>query len=401
MHKALDAVGGKKEPVVILGSTGSIGRSAVDILRAQPGGFRVVGLAAGSVSETFLGQIREFRPNCAAVGDQREARRLRDSGIIKELGGKPKILHGEKGLEYLASMPGVKKVLNAVCGNVGILPSIAAVSSGKTLLLANKEALVSAGKLITAAAKKYGGEILPVDSEHSAIFQCLQAENHRAIGKIILTASGGPFFNKKNHGKITPKMALKHPKWKMGKKITIDSATLMNKGMEIIETSWLFGVPVGKIEILIHPECIIHSMVEFIDGVILAQMSVPDMRIPINYALNYPVRIASDYSVPVDFRKVSRLNFHSLDISKYPCVELAVEAARAGGLLPTVLSAADEVAVDAFLGERIGFDDIPGIIDCALNWAKDTIAGERVTLESILEADRSARLKAGEAVGAR
>jgi 1-deoxy-D-xylulose-5-phosphate reductoisomerase len=386
------------ERIVILGSTGSIGQSAVDVLRDMPGKFTVAGLAAGRATDTLLEQIQEFQPSSVAVRDREACERILKSGIEKKVSGRFEVVYGPEGLDRLATMPLAGKVLNAVCGGVGIRPSLSAVRAGKTLLLANKEALVAGGMLITGAAKEFNARILPVDSEHSAIFQCLQGESQRSVRKLIITASGGPFFNVKNTESITPAMALKHPKWNMGPKVTVDSATLMNKGLEIIEAMWLFGIPLDKIQVLIHPECTIHSMVEFTDSVTIAQLSVPDMKLPIRYALNYPRRVCSESVKALNFAEIGKLTFHDLDFKRFPCLEIAVESARIGGLLPAVLSAADEIAVDAFIRGKIAFPAIPKVVEHAVVWGRKNLAGETVSLESITEADKNARALALEAV---
>ena len=382
----------REEKIVILGSTGSIGQSTLAVLREQPERFAVVGLAAGRARDEFLSQIREFQPQVAAAGTRAAAERLvrltNRQGFIK----KPQVLFGAEGLERLAALPQAQKIVNALSGAVGIRPSLAAVSAGKTLLLANKEAIVAAGEIIINSAKKNGTEILPIDREHSAIHQCLRGENKKSMRRLILTASGGPLLKMKNPGKITPRMALQHPKWRMGPKVTIDSATLMNKGLEMIEAMWLFGIPLEQIRVLVHPECVVHSMVEFCDGVILAQMSAADMKIPIRYALNFPRRVATEHARALSLAEIRKLTFTEPDLRRYPCLELARTAASEKGLLPAMLSAADEIAVEAFLKERIGFNGIPSVIEYVLEKGRNCgAAKESVTLESVLDADAHAR----------
>ncbi|MEW5945791.1 MAG: 1-deoxy-D-xylulose-5-phosphate reductoisomerase [bacterium] len=387
------------EKIVILGSTGSVGRLALEVLREQPGRFTVSGLAAGRSSGEFAAQVEEFRPEAVSVRSRSAAERLSKLIKSKERAGSPKVMNGPDGLERLVSLPEVHKVVNALCGAAGIRPSLAAVGAGKTLLLANKEALVAAGKIITESAKKNKARILPLDSEHSAIFQCMRGENNNCIRKLIITASGGPFFNGRKAKKITPAMALMHPKWNMGPKVTVDSATLMNKGLEIMEAMWLFNVPVERIKVLVHPECIVHSMVEFGDGVTKAQLAAPDMKVPIRYALNFPRRVVSGNGSAVNLAEIGRLNFHEPDFRRFPCLELALAAAREQGLVPAMISAADEVAVDAFLKGRVDFDDIPVIIEHVLEWGrKHNMAKEAVRLQSILDADARARDLATRAV---
>ena len=389
MMKIMDEY--KQEQVIILGATGSIGTSTAKVLRREGGKFNVCGLAAGRASEVFVDQIREFGPNTVVLRDQEQAQKL--LGMLGD-SGSLKVSYGQQGLEALASAPRVEKVLNALSGAAGIRPSLAAAGCGKQLLLANKEALVAAGELIMRTARHNRARIIPVDSEHSAIFQCLRGESEKSVGKLLITASGGPFFNLKDHSEITPEMALKHPKWSMGPKITVDSATLMNKGLEVIEAMWLFDISIEKIQVVVHPECIVHSMVEFTDGVTMAQLSVPDMTFPISYALNYPER-SSAAGETLDFSKISKLNFMEPDMKRFPCLELALEAARAGGLIPAMVSAADEVAVAAFLDKQIGFMDIPRILESVMNRGVEQGAHrEEVTLAAITEFDASAREQA-------
>lgn len=377
------------EAVVILGSTGSVGRSTLSVLREQGEAFRILGLAAGHAGDDFVRQAAEFHPKYVALRDRAEVvkfARLLDRAKIYS---RPEILSGDEGLERLASLRGVKKVVNALSGAAGIRPSIAAVRAGKTLLVANKEAIVAAGEPIFKEAQRGGATVLPVDSEHSAVLQCLRGEDARAIRKIILTSSGGPFFRRKSTSGITPQMALRHPQWKMGPKISVDSATLMNKGLEIIEAMRFFNMPEDRIQVLVHPECIVHSMVEYSDGATLAQLAEPDMRIPIRFALNYPDRV----DVPgasLNLSRVSKLTFFEPDVRRFPCLELARAAAREMGLLPAALCAADEVAVDAFLRGVIGFDDIPRVIERVIDRSRSDSSGV-VSLKSVLDADARAR----------
>jgi 1-deoxy-D-xylulose-5-phosphate reductoisomerase len=371
--------------IVVLGSTGSIGTQTLEVARHLGNPFEVVGLSAYLDSEIgpLCEQIRKFKPKAVTVRDEKQAR------LIRQRTGLKKIWTGEEGLARLAGMEGADIVLNGVSGAAGLVPTLAAIKGGKRLALANKESLVVAGEIVMPLVKKHRAELIPVDSEHSAIFQCLKCEPTRSVKRLILTASGGPFrkvgLRRLRH--ITPAHALRHPTWSMGRKITIDSATLMNKGLEIIEAHWLFGLESDKIDVLIHPKSIIHSMVEFVDGAILAQASMPDMRLPIQYALTYPERLPSPIAT-CDLTKIKRLSFHPPNLGKFPCLSLAYEALRTGGTLPAVMNAANEVAVNAFLKEKIGFHEIPRVI-------RRTMRRHRVVshpaLEEILEADRWAR----------
>ncbi len=377
------------EEIVILGSTGSIGQSAAAVLRSSPGKFAVAGLAAGTAGSALFAQIEEFAPRAVSVRDEAQKAILDDWLSAASRVGVDTMC-GVSGLERLAVMPRNGRVLNALAGGVGTFPSLAAVKSGMTLLLANKEALVTAGALIMAEAARNSARVLPIDSEHSAIFQCLTGENRTDVSKIILTASGGPLLNMPA-GKITPEIVLAHPVWRMGAKVTVDSATMVNKGLEIIEAMWLFGMALDRIGVVIHPECIIHSMVEYVDGTTKAVMSSPDMRLPVSYALNYPERVPGECG-RLDFSMISSLSFQEFDPGKYPCFQLVMDAARGGGLLPAIVSTADEVAVDAFLSGRILFDDIPSVIEHALEWGRTEGAGNiEVTPESIGEYMRATR----------
>ena len=369
--------------VTILGSTGSIGRSTLDVLANNREDFRVVALAAGRNIELFEKQIKAFKPEVVAVADKETA-----DGLHKRIKG-VEILSGEEGINRVASYEKSDFVLSSIVGAAGLMPTIAAIRAGKTVGLANKEALVMAGEVVVAEAKKNGVKIVPVDSEHSAVFQCIGTYEKKEIRRIILTASGGPFFNKtrKELEKITAQDALKHPNWSMGKKITIDSATLMNKGLEVIEACWLFDMSSEKIDVLIHPQSIVHSMVEFRDRSFLAQMSVPDMRGPISYALSYPKRLA-DPIPPLELDRIESLTFRKVDHETFPCLSFAYEAIKAAGTMPCVLNASNEVAVNAFLKGRVGFNDIPLII-------RKTIDNHTVspasTLECVIDADTWAR----------
>lgn len=373
--------------ITILGSTGSIGRSALDVISAHRDKFRIAGLAAGSNIDLLEKQIRTFSPEIVAVADIDAA-----SELGKRLKIKHKIHAGTDGISAVAAYGPSDFVLSAMVGFSGLIPTLEAIKAGKTIGLANKETLVTAGSIVMAEAERLGVKILPVDSEHSAIFQCLEGHDRQYLKKIILTASGGPFIGKKaaELKNIRPADALKHPNWKMGRKITIDSATLMNKGLEVIEAYHLFNLPTEKISVLIHPQSIVHSIIELSDGSMLAQASVPDMRGPIAYALSYPERL--DNIVPsLELDMVGSLTFHKPDTENFPCLSYSYEAIQEGGTMPAVLNAANEAAVEAFLRQRIFFNDIPVIIKNTLHSHNPAPASE---LGAVVEADRWARGKA-------
>ncbi|MBI3592324.1 MAG: 1-deoxy-D-xylulose-5-phosphate reductoisomerase [Nitrospirae bacterium] len=372
--------------IVILGSTGSIGKSALDVISRFPDRFRVIGLTAGKNSSLLKEQIRIFHPQAVAISDEGTSKKLRESLTGRKA---PHVLYGVDGISSVATMPEADIVISAIVGAAGLLPTIAAIRAGKTIGVANKETLVMAGSIALSEAKKYGATLLPVDSEHSAIFQCIKGHDKNFIRKIILTASGGPFAGKTKDEleKISPADALKHPNWSMGQKITIDSATLMNKGLEVIEAHYLFDLPVEKIDVLIHPQSIIHSIVEFIDMSCMAQLSLPDMKGPIAYALSYPERL-QNVMKPLEWERLSGLTFQRPDNRTFPCLSLAYSAINAGGTLPAVLNASNEVAVKAFLDGIIGFNRIPVIIKKVINSHKIEPADD---IASILEADRWAR----------
>jgi 1-deoxy-D-xylulose-5-phosphate reductoisomerase len=368
--------------LAVLGSTGSIGRQTLDVIRALPGRFRIVALAAGQNIDLLMEQVNEFRPefvSYAVTGkDDRETkRRWKDMGC--ELAS----------LEDMACHHNVDTVVVATSGTAGLRATLAAVKVGKDVALANKESLVAAGEIITAEAGKSGARILPVDSEHSAIWQCLNGER-QAARRIILTASGGPCrgYSEAQMATITVEQALDHPSWRMGRKVTIDSATLMNKGLEVIEARWLFNVAVEDIRVLVHPQSIVHSMVEFSDGSVKAQLSYPDMRLPIQYALTYPDRLANPALPVIDWDRFTGLTFEPPDTDRFPCLRLAIEAGKTGGTYPAALAAADEVAVDLFLAGRIGFTDIAGYIERVLERHRNIA---HPTIEEISTADTWAR----------
>ncbi|HEX9114281.1 MAG TPA: 1-deoxy-D-xylulose-5-phosphate reductoisomerase, partial [Nitrospirota bacterium] len=345
--------------ISILGSTGSIGRSTLAIVEKFPGRFRVVALAAGNNIDLLEKQVRRFRPTVVSVSGEAQAgllkKRLEGLGVG--------IFAGVGGMVRVAAADEADITVSAIVGTAGLVPTMAAIRAGKQVALANKEVLVTAGELVMAESRSRGAAILPVDSEHSAIFQCLQAGANNEVRRLILTASGGPFrtLSRKDLEEVTPGEALKHPNWSMGKKITIDSATLMNKGLEVIEARWLFGVPPEKIRVLVHPQSIVHSMVEYQDGAVVAQLGVPDMKGPIAYALTYPERLAG-VSPDLDLARVGALTFEEPDTERFPCLAYAFAALNAGGTMPAVLSAANEVAVGYFLEEKIGYGDIARVI---------------------------------------
>ena len=380
--------------IAILGSTGSIGRSTLSVAEAYPERFQVVALAAGGNLDAAFQQACRWRPRVISLAAENDAEILR-SRLEKEGLHGVEVVHGAAGTVRVATHPEVDFVVSAIVGVAGLEATYEAVRAGKVVGLANKECLVAAGELITAEARKQGKPLLPIDSEHNAVHQCLRGGRMEEVDRIWLTASGGPFLNtpRSEFGSITVAQALNHPTWRMGKRITIDSATLMNKGFEVIEACRLFHMPPQKVEVIVHPQSTIHSMVEFVDGSILAQFSVTDMRLPILYALTYPERIQSDMRFPVmDLR---HLDFSPPDMQKFPCLRLAYEAAEAGGAKTVALNAADEVAVAAFLEGGIRFDEIPRIIEDTVS---ATNSGKMESIAKVLEADAAARRYAKERV---
>ena len=371
--------------VSILGSTGSIGRQALDVLDGRPD-FRIVGLAAGKNIKLLREQIKRYGPLLVSVEKEDDA-----LALAREFAGKvPEILWGSQGLRAVASHPTAGVVITAVTGTAGLLPTVEAIRAGKDIALANKETLVAAGSLVTSLAAGKGVNILPVDSEHSAIWQCLRGSRPGEVESIILTASGGPFRKEPDLERVTVSMALAHPNWSMGKKITVDSATLMNKGLEVIEARWLFGLDYDRIRVVVHPQSIIHSMVEFRDGSVMAQLGLPDMRLPIQYALTYPDRLPGN--VPrLDPAKISALTFEPPDTGRFPLLDLAYRVGGRGGTLPAVMNAANEVAVELFLAGRIRFTAIYRVVEEVVG-RHDII--DRPGLEEILEADCWARERA-------
>lgn len=375
-----------KKRIVLLGSTGSIGRQSLEVIRAQ--GYEVAALAAGSSAGPLMAQIAEFRPRAVALADPAAAGRLR--GLLAGQADAPRVLEGAGGIEELARLPDTDIVLNAVVGIAGLGATLAALESGHDVALANKESLVTGGQLVIDAAKKNGVRLLPVDSEHSAIFQCLQdTASAKRLEKILLTASGGPFFGMTRDqlaGK-TRADALKHPNWSMGAKITIDSATLMNKGLELIEAVWLFGLPPEKVQIVVQRQSIIHSMVQYADHSVIAQLGVPDMRIPIQYALTWPDRIPGP-APELDFTKLGPLTFDVADEETFRCLSACKKAIGKGGLAPCAANGANEEAVAMFLRDEIGFLDIGRLVEAVVD--SDSFGGS-YTLPDVYECDRMAR----------
>ncbi len=376
---------------MILGSTGSIGCQAVDVVLSHPDDFRVIGLAANNNVEVIAGQIRELKPEFVCLFEEDAARALKED---HDHGAR--ILFGNEGIDELCALDEADIILNAIVGSAGLWATLAAIKAGKRLALANKESLVAAGDLVNKELKKHGAEMIPVDSEHNALWQCLNGENRAEVSKLILTASGGPFWGQayEQLATVTPEQALKHPSWNMGRRVTIDSATLMNKGFEVIEAHHLFGLGIDKIEVLVHPQSIVHSLVEFIDCSIMAHLGPTDMRLPILYSFSWPRRLNADID-KLDLALVKKLDFADVDIGKTPCLKLAYQAARSGLSYPTALNAADEVGVDAFLEKKIGFTEIGDIIDTVLQ-RHDPVSVD--SIDDFEAVDNWARLEAWETV---
>ena len=372
------------ERISILGSTGSIGKSTLNVIRQHPEVFKLIALGANSNVEEMIQQALEFQPKYVAMASETAAEQVR-----KELPDHIKVFAGEEGIQEIAGLDEVTYVVSAIVGSQGLPPTLTAIRAGKTIGLANKETLVTAGHLVMKEAEKYQVSIIPIDSEHSAIFQCLNGENKKEVSRLILTGSGGSFrdWTRDQLSEATVEQALNHPNFAMGPKITIDSATMMNKGLEVIEAHWLFGFPYDQIDVVIHPQQIIHSMVEFCDGSIMAQMGIPDMQTPIQYALTYPNRLTLE-EVKLDFSKLARLEFRELDFERYPSVRLAYEAGRQGGTYPTVLNAANEEAVASFLRKQIKFMEIETFVQEALDRHQPV---STPSLEEIQLADQWAR----------
>ncbi|HEX7401525.1 MAG TPA: 1-deoxy-D-xylulose-5-phosphate reductoisomerase [candidate division Zixibacteria bacterium] len=373
--------------VVVLGSTGSIGRNALEVLSHFPDQFTLWGISANSNVNLLEEQIRQFKPRLAVVADEKSFPSFPRNYDTE-------IFSGLAGLKKLCTAPEVDLVINALVGSVGLIPSLDALESGKTLATANKESLVMAGELLIRKAKEKGTEIIPIDSEHSAIQQCLLSGKKNEVKRIILTASGGPFWGKSETelSRITVEEALSHPTWEMGKKISVDSASLMNKGLEVIEAHWLFDVPPDRIKVVIHPQSIVHSMVEFVDGSVIAQMSVPDMKLPLQYALFYPRRVYSP-NTTLDLTKTKQLTFFEPDFDKFPCLKLAYHVLEMGGTAPAVLNSANEAAVNAFLSRQIKFTDIYSLLHKVLIQHQVKLSP---SLDDILNADKWGRQKAEE-----
>ena len=387
--------------VTILGSTGSIGVSTLDVLQRHLDRYRVVALTANRDVDGLAAQCRRFHPAVAVMADPDSAsqlrKRLADSQLDIE------VLSGPEGLETAARLPEADYVMAAIVGAIGLLPALAAVRSGKRLLLANKEALVVSGSLFMLEAEKHGAEILPIDSEHNAVFQCMPPKFSRGperlgVRRILLTASGGPFLNTPLEalGRVTPEDACAHPNWEMGPKISVDSATMMNKGLEVIEACWLFKTRPGHVQVVLHPQSVVHSMVEYTDGSVLAQMGKPDMRTPIAHALAWPERMESGVQ-SLDLFAVARLDFQAPDLRRFPCLDLAYRAIREGGTAPAILNAANEVAVEAFLAGRLGFTNIARTVETVL---ERVASGKADDLDEILETDGRARIMAEQTIGA-
>ncbi len=367
-----------------MGSTGSIGCQALGVVDLFPGEFRVVGLAAGRNLAVLCGQIEKYRPRVVSVSCQKDSEILskRFSGYGIDF------LWGQEGLSEVAAYPETDVVLTAITGVAGLIPTVRAIKEGKDIALANKETLVAAGSVVMALAEKHQVNILPVDSEHSAIWQCLKGSQAKEVESLVLTASGGPFReDPQDLEQVNVAMTLNHPNWSMGRKITVDSATLMNKGLEVIEAKWLFGVDYDNIKVVIHPQSIIHSMVEYVDGSVLAQLGNPDMKLPIQYALGYPKRLENNLP-RLDFFTIKALTFHTPDLARFPALGLAYSAGRRGGSLPTVLNAANEIAVESFLAEKISFISIYRLVEEVMS--RHSVL-ENPDLADILEIDRESR----------
>jgi 1-deoxy-D-xylulose-5-phosphate reductoisomerase len=380
--------------IVILGSTGSIGASTLDVISRFPDEFQVVGLTAGSNDRVIEDQIRTFKPEVVALSCPDAAKRLRS-----RIGStSTEVLNGDQGLCTVASLPKGDLVISSIVGGAGLKPTLSAIQSGRQVALANKEPMVMAGRLMQEEAHKHGVKIFPIDSEHSAIFQSMEGHRKVDIRRIVLTASGGPCWDwpVDDLAHVTPEQALQHPNWKMGAKITIDSATLMNKGLEVIEARWLFDIPPDQIDVVIHRESIIHSLVEYCDGSVIAQLGHPDMRTPISYALKYPERIPLNPPL-LDLAQIGKLTFYPTDAGKFPCLQLAYDALAGSDGLPATLNAANEIAVQAFLKNQIAFLDIPRVIQETMNAYS---ARPLTSIEEVLEVDEWARRTATEVMKA-
>lgn len=381
--------------LTVLGSTGSIGISTLDVLARHPEQYRVVALTAYSDVERLFAQCMQFRPDVAVLVDETAARAF--AALLKDSGLKTELLVGAPYLEEVAALSGVDYVMAAIVGAAGLLPTLAAARAGKRILLANKESLVMSGNILLDEVKRHGAELLPIDSEHNAIFQCMPARyadglEKGGVSKILLTASGGPFrtLSLDQLGHVTPEQACNHPNWDMGRKISVDSATMMNKGLEVIEACWLFNTQTDRIQVVLHPQSVIHSMVQYIDGSVLAQLGNPDMRTPIAHALAWPERIQSGVEA-LDIFSIARLDFEEPDFKRFPCLRLAYESMDSGGTAPTVLNAANEIAVASFLNNELSFIKIAEVIEDTMNTV-DVVKAD--SLDIILGADRAAREQA-------
>jgi len=386
--------------LTVLGSTGSIGKSTLDVVARHPDRYRIIALTANQQDESLFEQCQQFRPHFAVLLDEAAAERLRKR--IAAAGLDVEVLCGNESLVRVATLPEVHAVMAAIVGAAGMRPTLAAAEAGKKILLANKETLVLAGHLFMDAVRRSGAVLLPIDSEHNAIFQSLPHDyagnmQQSGVSKILLTASGGPFRNTplSELQSVTPDQACAHPNWSMGRKISVDSASMMNKGLEVIEAHWLFNAAADDIQVVVHPQSVIHSMVQYIDGSVIAQLGNPDMRTPIAYALAWPERIASGVA-PLDLFAIARLDFVAPDLERFPCLALAYQALRAGGTVPALLNAANEVAVDAFLHHRIAFLDIPRLIESVMTAVPRS---EVHRLQDVLDADAAARVAAQAWVG--
>ncbi len=377
-----------KKHIAILGSTGSIGTQALEVIEAHPGSFQVEVLTAQNNADLLIEQAKKFNPNAVVIGNEDAYLKVKDALLPLNI----KVFAGENALESVVQMDTIDLVLTALVGYSGLKPTLKAIGAGKSIALANKETLVVAGELVTQLAKSKGVNIFPVDSEHSAIFQCLAGEFHNPIEKIILTASGGPFRGMKREEliKVTKAQALKHPNWTMGAKVTIDSASLMNKGLEVIEAKWLFGLQTEQVEVVVHPQSIVHSLIQFEDGSIKAQLGLPDMRLPIQFAMSYPARLKSDFP-RFDFTNFPALTFEKPDMETFRNLALAFDALARGGNMPCVLNAANEVAVAEFLKDRIGFLEMSDVVERCL--AKMNYVASP-TLEDYVSTDKETRIKA-------
>ncbi len=378
-----------KRRIAILGSTGSIGTQALDVVSHHPELFQVEMLSAGSNASLLIEQARKFNPNAVVICNKDKYAEVKEALDPLDI----KVFAGVESAGDLAGGSNVDIVLAAMVGFSGLAPTISAMKKGKVIALANKETLVAAGSIITRLSREYNSPLIPVDSEHSAVFQCLQGERAQ-VEKVLLTASGGPFFNlpKEDFEKITVEQALNHPNWKMGNKVTIDSASMMNKGLEIMEAAWLFNIPADKIEVVVHPQSIIHSMVQFTDGGIKAQLGYPDMRVPIQYALSYPYRISLD-TKRLSFAELGQLTFFAPDLEKFPCLRIAYESFKKGGNIPCAMNAANEVAVAAFLRGQIRFTQIPQIIEKTIEKCNFVSSPD---IEDIFETDKTSKIVAEE-----